>query len=145
MSQLKKLKSEQTVKTDRFNTKFLQEDAIKAEKIPAEYNTLQERTSYQEIKSESRQEINSEESNQESNQESDKEAYNLQQSNIYMDDLGINMKNLFFNILEMLVNKENPIPYIMGNDRRQFTFAVMILLFGGLMLFFSNLMINEKS
>lgn len=157
MSQLKKLKREQTYNPDRFNTKFLQEDATKAEKagkikkIPAEYNTLQERTSYQEIKSESRQQTNSEESNQEINSEESnqekysEEAYNLQQSNIYMDDLGINMKNLFFNILEMLVNKENPIPYIMENDRRQFTFAVMILLVGGLMLFFSNLMINEKS
>lgn len=62
----------------------------------------------------------------------------------YTQDLGINMKNLFFEILEMLMNKENPIPYIMNNEKRQFLFAIMILIIGGLLLFWSNLMINES-
>jgi hypothetical protein len=61
------------------------------------------------------------------------------------DNLGINMKNLFFKILEMLLDKENPIPYIMENERRQFTFAIMILIIGGLLLFLSNLMINKTN
>jgi hypothetical protein len=134
MSQLKKLKSEQTVKTDRFNTKFLQEDAIASEKIPQEFNNFQDKNTYQEIiQSENKEDYFAEQS------------YDLKEADIYIDDLGINMKNLFFTILEMLVNKQNPIPYIMSTNRIQFTFAVMILLLGGLMLFFSNLMINEKS
>jgi hypothetical protein len=134
MSQLKKLESEQTVKTDRFNTKFLQEDAIRSEKIPQEFNNFQDKNTYQEII-------------QIENQEDyfAEEAYDLKENDVYIDDLGINMKNLFFTILEMLVNKQNPIPYIMSTNRIQFTFAIMILLLGGLMLFFSNLMINEKS
>jgi len=61
------------------------------------------------------------------------------------DNLGIYMKNLFFKILEMLLDKENPIPYIMENERRQFTFALMILIIGGLLLFLSNLMINQSN
>lgn len=57
------------------------------------------------------------------------------------EDLGINMKNLFFKILEMLADRENPIPYIMANSKRQFTFAIMVICNGGLLMFFSNLMI----
>jgi len=59
------------------------------------------------------------------------------------EDLGIHMKNLFFKILEILANGENPIPYIMSNSRRQFVFAIMIIIIGGLMLFLSNLMISS--
>ena len=44
----------------------------------------------------------------------------------------------------MLVNKQNPIPYIMSNDRIQFTFAILVLLLGGLILFLSNLMISQN-
>jgi len=58
----------------------------------------------------------------------------------YTEDLGINIKNLFFEILEMLINIKNPIPYIMKNEKRQFSFAIMILIIGGLLLFWSNLM-----
>lgn len=57
----------------------------------------------------------------------------------YIEDLGINIKNLFFEILEILMNKKNPIPYIMENEKRQFLFAIMVLIIGGLLLFWSNL------
>ena len=57
------------------------------------------------------------------------------------DDLGVNMKNLFFDVLEMLANKQNPIPYIMSSSQRQFIFSIMIICLGTLTLFFSNLMI----
>ena len=59
----------------------------------------------------------------------------------YTDDLGINMKNLFFEILEMLSNGMNPLPYIMDDSNRQFTFAVLTIMVGVLFMFFSNLMI----
>ena len=65
-----------------------------------------------------------------------KESENI----IYTEDLGINIKNLFFEILEILMNKKNPIPYIMENEKRQFLFAIMLLIIGGLLLFWSNLM-----
>ena len=57
----------------------------------------------------------------------------------YTNEIGINIKNLFFEILEILMNKKNPIPYIIENEKRQFLFAIMILIIGGLLLFWSNL------
>jgi len=62
---------------------------------------------------------------------------------VMTDDLGIDMKNLFFKILELLADSRNPIPYIMDSSRRQFVFAVMIICIGGLLMFFSNLMISS--
>lgn len=83
--------------------------------------------------------------NQEINQEIKQEIKQEIPENLsYTNDLGINIKNLFFEILEILMNKENPIPYIMENEKRQFYFAIMILLIGGLLLFWSNLMISES-
>lgn len=58
-----------------------------------------------------------------------------QEENIIM------FKNLFFKILELLVDFKNPIPYILENEQREFYFAIMILLIGILLLFFSNLLI----
>ena len=71
-----------------------------------------------------------------------KSTENINMPMNYMDDFGLDMKNLFFKILEILLIKENPIPYIMENEKRQFIFAIMILIIGVLLLFFSNLMIS---
>jgi hypothetical protein len=114
MSQLKKLERDQKFNADEFNKKFEEADsAIEEEQ--------------DQVKKEIPQQISQETSE------------NLS----YTQDLGINIKNLFFEILEMLMNRENPIPYIMESEKRQFHFAVMILIIGGLLLFWSNLMINE--
>ena len=59
----------------------------------------------------------------------------------YTEDLGINIKNLFFEMLEMLADGKNPVSYAMSEPNKQFAFSVMILMIGVLMLFFSNLMI----
>lgn len=58
----------------------------------------------------------------------------------YTNEIGINIKNLFFEILEILMNKKNPIPYIIENEKRQFLFAIMVLIIGGLLLFWYNLL-----
>jgi hypothetical protein len=64
------------------------------------------------------------------------------EQNIYLfEDFVINIKNLFFKILELLVYFKNPIPYILENNKREFYFAIMILIIGILLLFFSNLLI----
>ena len=59
----------------------------------------------------------------------------------FFEDLVINIKNLFFEILELLLDFKNPIPYILENEKREFEFAIMILLIGILLLFLSNLLI----
>jgi len=115
MSQLKKLERDQKFNPDEFNKQFEEADQVN--------------------KSEQEQVIE---------QKNIKQIEKKDSSNVYIDDLGINMKNLFFEILEKLVNKENPIPYIMETEKRQFTFAIMILIIGGLTMFLSNLMIDEE-
>lgn len=116
MSQLKKLQGPVGLNQDNFNKRFVTMDELSEEKSVEEE---EERT----------------ESNVAPNQ------YKMQK-NVYMEDLGINMKNLFFEILEMVSNGVNPISYIMDDQQRQFTAAVMILIIGGLLLFFSNLMVE---
>jgi hypothetical protein len=114
MSQLKKLEREQSFNTDEFNKKFEEIDIN----------------------------IKNPEFITQKNPEfiTQKEPTDIS----YTEDIGINIKNLFFEILEILMNKKNPIPYIIENEKRQFLFAIMILIIGGLLLFWSNLMINDK-
>ena len=59
----------------------------------------------------------------------------------FFEDLLINIKNLFFEIIELLLDFKNPILYILENEKKEFTFAIMILLIGILLLFLSNLLI----
>ena len=40
----------------------------------------------------------------------------------------IMLKNLFFEILELLVDFKNPIPYILANEQREFNFAIIIFI-----------------
>lgn len=118
MSQLKKLEREQKFNLDEFNKKFEEADSITDESDNIKQNKQLVKQNDQLIK------------------HKQQKLENLS----YTEDLGINMKNLFFEILEMLINIKNPIPYIMENEKRQFSFAVMILIIGGLLLFWSNLM-----
>ena len=115
MSQLKKLEGDKKFNTDRFNQKFIETDSLIEQEQEAAKKIMK---------------INK-------NVDFEDKDDNM------IDDLGINMKNLFFNILEILADRGNPIHYIMDNQKRQFTFAVMIICIGGLLMFFSNLMISN--
>lgn len=64
-----------------------------------------------------------------------------------VEDVIINMRDMFYVILEMLINKQNPIPYIFSSPDRHFAFACLLIIIGTLLLLFSNLMMsppNEK-
>ena len=121
MSQLKKLQGEVKFNPSTFNNRFLAADVL------------------------AKQEKEQEELQQDPNQM--KILNNVDVDGdvplVMTDDLGIDMKNLFFKILELLADSRNPIPYIMDSSRRQFVFAVMIICIGGLLMFFSNLMISS--
>ena len=122
MSQLKKLERSQEFNVQEFNIQFEKKDR-EAENEELQY---------------------SKQTNKQINKQTNKQQIQDDNENVNMtNDLGINMKNLFFKILELLLNKENPIPYIMSSPNIQFTFSVMILIIGGLLLFVSNLMINK--
>lgn len=52
----------------------------------------------------------------------------------------IDMRDLIFKILEILEDRENPIPFIFANEERRFHFSIILILFGCLFLLLSSLM-----
>ena len=51
-----------------------------------------------------------------------------------------NVRELFFIVLEMVIDKKNPLPYIFASETRKFSFAVFLILFGTLFLLLATLM-----
>ena len=60
-----------------------------------------------------------------------------------IEDVIINIREMFYKILEMLIDKQNPLPYIFSSPDRHFSFAILLIVIGGLLLLFSNLMISS--
>lgn len=52
----------------------------------------------------------------------------------------LDIRELFFIILEMVIDKKNPLPYIFSSDNRIFLFSIFLLIFGTLLLLLSSLM-----
>ena len=57
-----------------------------------------------------------------------------------LDKIILNIRELFFIVLEMVIDKKNPIPFIMASETRKFSFALFLLIFGSLLLLLSTLM-----
>ena len=58
-----------------------------------------------------------------------KEVYNF----------GIDVSRLLFIILDLIANKKNPLPYIMSSSNNITIFSIMLLFFGLLLFFLSNI------
>jgi hypothetical protein len=54
----------------------------------------------------------------------------------------INLREMIHNILNKLINKENPIKYINSSPDNYFTFSILLIIMGTLLLLLSNLMKN---
>ena len=54
----------------------------------------------------------------------------------------INLIEMIHIILQKIINKENPIPYINSSPDNFFTFAILLIILGTLLLLLSNLMKN---
>ena len=52
----------------------------------------------------------------------------------------ISMHDLFFKIMEMVLNKQNPLPYIFKSNERHLHFSLLLLLFGVILLLISTLL-----
>jgi hypothetical protein len=52
----------------------------------------------------------------------------------------LDIRDLFFQILNIIEDKQNPIPYIFASDKRQFAFSLFLIIFGTLLLLLSSLM-----
>ena len=57
-----------------------------------------------------------------------------------LEKIILNIRELFFIVLEMVIDKKNPIPFIMASETRKFSFALFLLIFGSLLLLLSTLM-----
>jgi len=62
-----------------------------------------------------------------------------------MENLIINMRDLFFLIIYKLENQQNPIPFILSSDSRIFIFSLILIIFGTLLMLLSTLMISPKN
>ena len=57
----------------------------------------------------------------------------------------IRTRELFYTCLEMLSNKKNPLPFVMQNEERTFSFSLFLIVMGILLLLFSSLMISKQN
>jgi len=62
-----------------------------------------------------------------------------------IEDIIIGIRDLFFIILDKLENKENPLPFILASEQRQFFFSLFLIIFGALLLFLATLMISPTN
>ena len=61
-----------------------------------------------------------------------------------VENIIINIRDLFFIIIDMLENQKNPLPFILSSDTRIFTFSLFLIIFGTLMLLLASLMKSPK-
>jgi phosphoribosyl-ATP pyrophosphohydrolase len=57
-----------------------------------------------------------------------------------VENIILNIRDLFFQVLSLIEDRENPIPFIFASDKRQFSFALFLIIFGTLLLLLSSLM-----
>jgi hypothetical protein len=59
-------------------------------------------------------------------------------------DIIINLRETFYKLLELLIDKQNPIPYLFATPERHFSLSILLIVLGSLLLLFSSLMISKK-
>jgi hypothetical protein len=59
------------------------------------------------------------------------------------EDIVIIIREMFFKILELLMDSKNPIPYILSSPDRFFAASLFLIVIGSCLLLFSNLMISN--
>lgn len=57
-----------------------------------------------------------------------------------VEDVIVNIRELFYKSIEMLIDKQNPLEYIFASPDRHFAFATFLIIIGTLLLLLSNLM-----
>lgn len=58
-----------------------------------------------------------------------------------IEEIIINIRELFYKLIDMMINMKNPIPFITSSSDRFFSFTILLLIVGILLLLFSNLFI----
>ena len=57
-----------------------------------------------------------------------------------IEDIIISIKDVFYKIIELLFNRENPMGYIFSTPDRHFAFSLLLIIIGALLLLFSNIL-----
>ena len=57
-----------------------------------------------------------------------------------IENIIIDIRDIFFQILNLIEDKQNPIQYIYSSNKRQFSFSLFLIIFGTLLLLLSSLM-----
>ena len=57
-----------------------------------------------------------------------------------IEDIIIDVREMCFKLIEFVNDKKNPIEYILSNERNQFSFCVIVVLIGIILLLVSNLL-----
>ena len=61
-----------------------------------------------------------------------------------IEDIIIIMRDMIYKLLDLLINKQNPIKYINSSPDKQFTFALILIFFGTILLLLSGLMMDKS-
>jgi len=64
--------------------------------------------------------------------------------NLSLNDIILEMNDIFFISLEMLTKRKNPLLFIFSTPKRQFCSSLLMLILGFLLLVLSNLMMENK-
>ena len=57
-----------------------------------------------------------------------------------VENIIIDIRDVFFQVLNLLEDKQNPIQYIYSSKKRQFSFSLFLIIFGTLLLLLATLM-----
>ena len=57
-----------------------------------------------------------------------------------IENVIIDIRDIFFQTLNLIEDRQNPIPYIYSSNKRHFSFSLFLIIFGTLLLLLSSLM-----
>ena len=53
-----------------------------------------------------------------------------------LEEIAFDVRKVFLKVLELVLDKKNPIPYIISENKNQFAFCVLVITIGIIMLLF---------
>ena len=63
---------------------------------------------------------------------------------ISLGNIILELRDMFFIILELISKSKNPINYISSTPKRKYIFSLFLIIFGSLLLLLSSLMMEKK-
>ena len=64
--------------------------------------------------------------------------------NMSLGEIIMDLRNMFFIILELISKSKNPLNYVTSTSKRKYVFSIFLIVFGCLLLLLSSLMMEKK-